>query len=289
MQGSLRQFLQNAAALAGPNAMRFVPAMPTNAGAPGAALVRIAVSTSLPPIGDAATTIDATAYDLADGTTPLDANPGTLGSGGTVGVDGLALAPVERPELEVLDTGNVDVGLSIAADSVTVRHIAVSGFGDVPDNDNEASIRTTNASNWLIESCIVGASAGAFVDPAAGATGDDVRIRQGGAGILRNNLIGFSSGNVWRAQPVRRRAPRGNEGPGSTLGDPDLHGILFDHATARPCAAIWCGRRADRASTWRPPRAASIVLENNTVRATATAACRPRSASMGPTTAWTAT
>ena len=63
VQGSLRQFIQNADAVAGANAMRFVPAVATNASGSGGNWWKITVATSaLPTITDAGTTIDGTAY-----------------------------------------------------------------------------------------------------------------------------------------------------------------------------------------------------------------------------------
>jgi hypothetical protein len=56
-QGSLRQFLQNANAVAGQNAMRFVPAALTNASGGGGSWWSIAVTTDLPVVRDAGTTI----------------------------------------------------------------------------------------------------------------------------------------------------------------------------------------------------------------------------------------
>ncbi len=87
VQGSLRQFIQNSNAIGGANSMRFVPAEPTNQTSGADNWWRIAVTTTLAGITDANTTIDGTAYGLADGTTVVDTNTGLLGAGGTVGID----------------------------------------------------------------------------------------------------------------------------------------------------------------------------------------------------------
>ena len=81
VQGSLRQFLQNANAIAGANGMRFVPAVPANAGT----WWQVAVTVDLPDVLDSNTTIDGTAYSFNDGTSLRDENPGFLGTGGSRG------------------------------------------------------------------------------------------------------------------------------------------------------------------------------------------------------------
>ncbi len=97
VQGSLRQFLQNANAIAGANSMRFVPAVPANAGT----WWQVAVTVDLPDVLDSGTTIDGTAYSLNDGTSQRDSNPGFMGIGGVVGVDSMALPTLNRPEFEI--------------------------------------------------------------------------------------------------------------------------------------------------------------------------------------------
>ena len=75
VQGSLRQFIQNANAIAGTNAMRFVPADPTNANDGGGNnWWSISVTTVLPSVSGAGTTIDGTAYDFTDGATLQNTN-----------------------------------------------------------------------------------------------------------------------------------------------------------------------------------------------------------------------
>src|SRR5262249_43817947 len=133
VQGSLRQFLQNARAITGANVMRFVPDVAANASAGGGSWWRINVTTALPLISDAATTVDGTAYALADGTTLADTNPGQLGTGGNVGVDALAPIAVDRPELEVRDVRATQIlafGFDVRASNATIRRLAVYGFGN---------------------------------------------------------------------------------------------------------------------------------------------------------------
>ncbi|MBD0328071.1 MAG: hypothetical protein ICV68_16725, partial [Pyrinomonadaceae bacterium] len=68
VQGSLRQFMQNANAIAGPNSMRFVP---TVSGLVGNAW-RVDVTHPLPVLSDPGTAIDGTAYNATDGVSVRD-------------------------------------------------------------------------------------------------------------------------------------------------------------------------------------------------------------------------
>ncbi len=112
VQGSLRQFVQNANAIAGPNAMRFVPVEAPNRTSGADAWWRIAVSNQLPTLNTAGTSIDGTARDLADGTSVR--NPNSRG-----------------PELELDGTGTavgID-GIRITGGTATVHGLAIGGFG----------------------------------------------------------------------------------------------------------------------------------------------------------------
>ena len=141
IQGSLRQFLQNANAIAGANAMRFVPAVATNAGSGGSQWWQVAVTLDLPDVLDSNTTIDGTAYSLFNGTSLRDDNPGLLGAGGTWAWTAWRCRPLSRPEFEILDSNNRNIGLDLQAANTTVRRLAIYGFGDAQNNDGEANIR----------------------------------------------------------------------------------------------------------------------------------------------------
>src|SRR5665811_90899 len=122
--------------IASSNVMRFVPAeaptvdldaIPDS----GDEWWRIVASSNLPAVSGVSTTIDGTAYQLANGTIALDQNSGHLGwnepGGRTVGVDGIALPRVEKPELELQASGT-SIGLQLQANSAKVRRLAVVGF-----------------------------------------------------------------------------------------------------------------------------------------------------------------
>ena len=89
--------------------MRFVPAVATNQSGGGGQWWQVAVTIDLPDLLDASTTVDGTAYSATDGTTCATTIP-DLGTGGTVGIDGLALATLDRPEFEIFDANDRNCG-----------------------------------------------------------------------------------------------------------------------------------------------------------------------------------
>ncbi|MGH6691639.1 MAG: right-handed parallel beta-helix repeat-containing protein, partial [Gammaproteobacteria bacterium] len=230
VQGSLRQFIQNANAIAGPNAMRFVPASAPNVQTGGYIddanytndggddWWQITVTTALPQI-TTQTTIDGTAYSRFDGTSPADTNQGVLGYAGAVGLgaDGIAgtgddpapLAGVARPELEIVEGGaaQIAVGLDLQANNITVRGISIHGFGN--DNtvtggiEDQADIRigvdvpatdtgsTFSASGIVIEESVIGLGPSSLLDPGVNNRSlNGILVAGPDGGTIRNNLIG---------------------------------------------------------------------------------------------------
>ena len=227
VQGSLRQFIQNANAVSGANAMRFVPAVAANAG--GATYWQVAVTSALAAVVDGSTTLDGTAYNNSNGTGLSDPNAGSLGAGGTVGVDGLALSQVARPELEVTGTAAVGVGFDLQASNSTVRRFAVRGFGSTPNNDSSANVRVGNGfTGTLVEGNFLGlvANAATFTTGAAASAGDNVRSVGADAGTLRNNLVGFSGGKgVHLGGGSAGWLVENNEVRYNGVGNPSLDGL----------------------------------------------------------------
>ena len=206
VQGSLRQFIGNANALAGANAMVFVPAVNPNVdGGDGLGggndYWRLSLTNLLPQItgaNGALTTIDGTAFGFTYGVTGItvrDDNAGLLGTGGTVGVDNIALTTVNRPELEIADgvvAGRLDTGLNVNANNVTVRDLAIWGFGKIPSDIVTGDIHVDNVTGALIEGNVIGTTAASFTDPGAEySIGYGVSVAQGDTGIIRGNLIGW--------------------------------------------------------------------------------------------------
>ena len=126
---------------------------------------------------------------------PARREPGVLGTGGTVGVDSLTLPTLGRPEFEIVDSNNKNIGLDIQANNATVRRLSIYGFGDAQNNDGEANIRVGAVIGTMIEESVIGAAADSFTNSGSPDTGDNIRVVGGDNGTIRNNLIGFSGGN----------------------------------------------------------------------------------------------
>ncbi|RYY18903.1 MAG: hypothetical protein EOO36_07095, partial [Cytophagaceae bacterium] len=128
--GSLRQAITDAnAAAAGTSAAPHTIAftVPSNllTGSFGSKRAVIALASPLPALTNAYVTIDGTTQTSSVGNT----NTGTLGTAATVGVDGVAVAPVNRPEVELsLPVENTAV-LTIQGANCTVQGLAVHGAG----------------------------------------------------------------------------------------------------------------------------------------------------------------
>jgi hypothetical protein len=122
-QGSLRQFLANAAATAGESAMRFVPAVPA---VEGTAWWTIALVEALPPV-ERSVTLDGRAWSRTGEL--LDVNAGVVSLSRPVGAAGEALAVADRPELEI-DANGASRALVVGSGTLRVRHLAVFGARD---------------------------------------------------------------------------------------------------------------------------------------------------------------
>ena len=126
---------------------------------------RVDVTHPLPVLSDPGTAIDGTAYNATDGVSVRDQNAGLLGVGGTVGIDQLSLPTVDKPELVIYSPSStvVPVGLNVQASNVTVRRIAIYGFGGALNSDTSANILISSAaSNVVIEQNLLGTTAGSF-------------------------------------------------------------------------------------------------------------------------------
>ena len=224
VQGSLRQFIQNANALAGANAMVFVPAVNPNVdGGDGLGggndYWRLSVTNALPQITGANTTIDGTAFGFTYGVTGIavrDDNAGTLGDTVTrigLGADGIAgtvddlpLTGVARPELEIADVpvaGALANGFDVKAHDVTIRDLAIWGFGTVV---NTGDINVGNVTGTRIEGNVIGDQRGELHRSGCRALGRARDQRPVGAttGSSSNNLIGFHGNSGVRVAVARR-------------------------------------------------------------------------------------
>ncbi|GEM45240.1 beta strand repeat-containing protein [Deinococcus cellulosilyticus] len=143
---------------------------------------------------------------IVDGTTQTanigNTNSGVLGAGVTVGTgndgqegggDDPTLAQVQRPEVQL--TGRFGInGLWVGANNVSLRGLAVRGFGQNSTTSNHGDVVIDGASNVTIEGMILGTTASSFSDPGAGNRSSNGIVIWSGAVsnlTLQNNLIGF--------------------------------------------------------------------------------------------------
>ena len=200
-QGSFRQFLTNAASGTGPNPMRFVPVVGTNAtDGGGNNWWSLAVTADLPFLSDGDTTIDGAAFDSNDGITPLNPN----GAG---------------PEFEIDGPGAILAmdGLTVTSANNTIRNLVIGGFTEVDRAGvllwGVGATGNTIAGNYL------GTTA---TGNAANANRNGVRIT-GGA---NNNTVGGTaavdrnviSGNLDNGVLINSAGSDGNTVQGNFIG-----------------------------------------------------------------------
>ncbi len=189
-QGSLRQFILNANSITGANTMRFIPAVPTNNSGGGGNWWRYSLASELPAITDPLTTINGTAFQLNAPTSTRDDNSGTIGTGGSVGIDNIALNTVSRKEFEI-DLGDTGTNALLVntSGSFAIRQVAIIN-GDV-------GIRIQSASGGIIEKNLIGARANG-ADPAGAErlnTGVEFNGSGSGSTLIQENFIGYLTGS----------------------------------------------------------------------------------------------
>ncbi|HEX8188979.1 MAG TPA: right-handed parallel beta-helix repeat-containing protein [Pyrinomonadaceae bacterium] len=222
--GTLRKAIASANSNPGADTIAFnVPAGSLTAG-----VAVFQISTQLDITDNAGTTIDGTTQTAFGGNT----NSGTLGAGGTVGVDALALPAVARPEVMFVDAAGLPIGLYIAANNTTLRGIAVYGFGLGPNSDASANIFVGAVTGTLIEGCVVGTTASSFTDPlAARSPGDNIRVSGGDYGTIRDNVIGYSNGKgIQLGNGADGWTVSGNEVRGNGINNSNLDGIDVENS-----------------------------------------------------------
>ena len=157
-------------------------------------VAQIIPATQLPAITDSSTSIDGTTQTSNVG----DTNSGSLGAGGTVGVDSLTLSTVSKPEVQIsVAQGALGLGIQIQGSNARLRGLAIFGFGTAANTNGSANIEIeTGGSNASLQQLIVGTSATTFSDPGATtrSRGDNIRSNGGDTGTVQNSLIGFSQG-----------------------------------------------------------------------------------------------
>jgi uncharacterized repeat protein (TIGR01451 family) len=222
-QGSLRQFIDNANKIGSANG---TTANYSEFRIDTAGVALISPTTALPAITDTGTTIDGTTQTDNVG----DTNTGAFGTGGTVGVDGLALSQVAAPEVEIRDAGGLAIGLHVQANNATIRGVAMLGFGTA--NPEGAIVVADGFTGTLVEQNILGSTATSFTDPGAvlrNYTG--VTSNGGDNGTIQDNLIGFGHRGIFLLNSSSTWTVEGNEIKDHDLADADGDGIAVDGST----------------------------------------------------------
>lgn len=243
-QGSLRQFVENANAIGGPNAMRFVPltrsvapAENTNLGMPPRWWT-IALKSPLPALRDAGTTIDGEAHSILSTASVVDVNPGRIDEDPYIRKNERQDVPrEEKPELEIVATGDEGItceaactvrGLAIhgAPNSIvtradaTIEQIVIGAHADVEDAPKHGNVglqiergRATLRFVYVVIQDTAGiavAASGARVDA------DYVQVLRCGTPTSGAGVALLSDGSTFRHSKLSA-----NEGAGIVIGSPD--------------------------------------------------------------------
>ncbi len=256
-QGSLRQFLANANALAGIQRSYFVMMVDPNV--PYAQSWRISVNStlgSLPALNDpSGTVLNGTVYN--QDMTVRDSNAGTAGSTGTVGTgpDGIVstgdeciLPGVEKPEIEVYGGGLSGVGIAVNASNTWVYGLSIFGFSSL---DGSVYVNGSHSlMNVSLSGLLVGLTSSGEDPSAHGLERNELHglvVEAGGSPevMLRDSLLGYNgysgavfrggtlSGTVYRVESFENGVVSGSEDGISLAGAGDLEvncSYLHDNA-----------------------------------------------------------
>jgi uncharacterized repeat protein (TIGR01451 family) len=265
-QGSLAQFITNANALggeaslaqSGSNTAGTLPTgvetsifmIPSGLAVPGQVagltsglnangVAVIQPTTALPTI-TGPTKLDGTTQTFNIGNT----NNVTLGAGGTVGTANTPLAQLNGPEVQILGSANVGIGVNVAASATntTIKGLAVLDFGNALDSGTNANI-VSAANNVLITQNVVGTTAISFTAPTTPTNSDNVRLTGNTTGVVvSNNLIGFSNGKGIAIDPsVVGASISGNEIRSNGLSSPNLDGVDIQGSNASVTNNLFTG------------------------------------------------
>ena len=178
------------------------------------------------------TNLDATTQTVNVG----DTNAPLLGTGGTVGTAGTALDKVNGPEVQLgkASASSVAVGINVSSTATgnSIDGLAIYGFGNAIDDDNNADILVA-ATGLTISQNVIGTPATGFADPGTARTNaDHIRITgpNGTASgvLIANNLIGFGNGSgITLKGGVAQATVRDNEISGNSIGSAALDGVAI--------------------------------------------------------------
>lgn len=255
VQGTLRQFLANANAIAGPSRMRFVPvtAAPEQRDPVMGVPLRwwtVALTTPLPEVRDDETVIDGTAYNLLSPASAVNVHPGRLGELPTIRPQDRTVPLIEKPELELMVTGESGIicaarcgiraiALHGAKDDVITRadarieHVMLGAFPDgTPADLANAGLRvekgTTVAHHLLVS---MKTFAGVIVSAGAKLDGERLEVNRSGEPQSGAGIVLLSSESA-----VRNSVIAANSGAGIIIGS--LDGATPGHANTIESSTI---------------------------------------------------
>ncbi len=192
-QGTLRQFIRNAEAISGPNLMRFVPAVPANAGGGGRTWWRSSITLQLPDLQPAGTAVDGQAYDFTQPALMVDPSVGEVLPTIGAGANGLNIPAVDVPELELWGDRSFDPGMEgfrMRGASSSVRNIAFKGFRAAINVDDGPLGPTTG---FVLEGNAFGFDLASLGDPGSPNRLQNAVNTNGGSGlVVRRNAFGYT-------------------------------------------------------------------------------------------------
>lgn len=278
IQGSLRQFVDNANALRGANVMRFAPiartteSAPTTVGVP-ARWWKIDLQSPLAELRDAETTIDGTARNYIEPASQLDPNPGFLGRSEAPQGAAMAVASLQRPELELIAHGEDGIACTAAC---IIRALAMHGAATSlvmnADARVEHVIIGARPDLSIVEPATVGLqiengrttaryvyvssqrTAGIAAVSKGTLEADRVSTVRCGTPAAGSGIALLNDGSVVRASAIRS-----NEGAGIVIGTPE------SGAPARNNSITGCTISGNVAGVVLAPGASANTIENNVV------------------------
>ena len=240
MQGTLRQYFQNANAVGGPNHMRFVPLeraaeqRETNYGLPPRWWT-ITLASPLPEIKDADTIVDGTAFNFLSAASPADVHPGRFGEPPTLVSGERQVSRLRKPELEIVANGaagivcNATCGLRgfalrgassgiITRADARIEHVLVGASPDgEPSPGGVVGLQiergTTVARHLLVTSH---SQVGIRVAREARLDGERLDVSKSGEPLAGAGIVLLSNGSSIRSSSITA-----NPGAGIVLGSTD--------------------------------------------------------------------
>ena len=254
LQGSLRQYFENANAVRGINRMRFVPMerapeqRDTVMGLPPR-WWKITLTKALPELRDDDTVIDGTAYNYLSPASPADVHPGRFGEAPTLVVNERQVSRLRKPELEIVGNGSAGIvcggrcgmrgfaihgtalGIVTRADA-RVEHVLVGAAPDgTPAGGGEVGVQvekgTLGARHLLVTTQ---SRTGIYVAPEARLDGEHLDVSRNGQPTSGAGIVLLSKGSSIRSSQIA-----GNPGAGIILGAIDgtapANGTTIDGST----------------------------------------------------------